>query len=374
MRKVAVLVALAVMAAFGQRHKIENVDPEKPEGKLLQQIIGESDPAKQAVLLEQYAGQFPKADGTGWVLEQLQKFYMKAGQPDKALAAGEKLLALDPGDTETALQNLKAAEAKKDPASILKWSASVSALARKAAAAPKPADEDEAATWKSDVEYAKQVDGYSEYALYRAAVETRDPKTVIELLEALQQRSPNSEYSVRAADPLFIAYRQAGANDKALAVAERALAVQQTNEDMLLLAADSYLQNKKEPEKVHAYTAKVVELMAQKPQPEGVADADWNTRKNLVNGVAHFLDGKLYYEESQFARADQELRAALPLVESNEAMKPEVLFLLGFANYKMEKIQEAVDYYRACAAIKSPFQATANKNLAGIKRQYTGIK
>jgi uncharacterized protein HemY len=86
------------------------------------------------------------------------------------------------------------------------------------------------------------------------------------------------------------------------------------------------------------------------------------------------MNGKLYYNEANFGKADQALRAALPLVELNATLKPEVLYLLGFANYKLDKPQEAANYYRECAALKSPYQATAAKNLLGLKNQYHGIK
>ena len=49
------------------------------------------------------------------------------------------------------------------------------------------------------MDYAKQVGQYADYALFRAAIESRDPKVTIELAEALQQRSPESEYGVKAA-------------------------------------------------------------------------------------------------------------------------------------------------------------------------------
>jgi hypothetical protein len=196
----------------------------------------------------------------------------------------------------------------------------------------------------------------------------------ISLGETLRQQNPASEYAVKMADPLFVAYRQVNDNAKALALAEQVLATQQSNEDMLLVAADSYAQQKKEPEKVHAYSAKIVEIMASKPKPEGVADADWQARKNLVTGLAHYISGKLYYTQNNFSKADAELRAALPLVESNAAMKPEVLFLLGYANYQLKKPQDAANYYKACAAIKSQFQASAAKSLQGIKNEYRGIQ
>ena len=374
MRKLFFLFALALAAAWGQRHKMDDIDLEKPEGKALQTIIQESDAAKKTALMEQFATQFPKHPGTLWVYEQLQAVYLKADQPDKAIDAGEKLIALDPTDPDAALQNLKAAEAKKDPALILKWSAATSAASRAIVSKPQPKDADDAAAWKADADYARQVDQYADFALYKAALESRDPKTTITLGESLEQRSPKGVYMAKAAEPLFLAYRQSGANDKALALAERTLDVEQNSEDMLLVVADNYLQNKKAPEKAHAYCARIVELMAQKPKPEGVADADWNARKNLVTGLARYMNGKLYYSEEQFPKADQELRAALPLVENNAALKPEVLYLLGFANYKLSKPQEAINYYRACAAIKSGFQATAAKNLQGIRNQFPGLK
>src|ERR1051326_2865831 len=134
MRALVLLIALA-LTALGQRHKIEEVNSEKPEGKLLQQIMQENDPAKKASLLDQFASQFPKDPGTPWALEQLQAIYVKANDPDKAIAAGDRLLALDPDDPEAALQCLKAAEAKKDPALIKKYSIAASASARKMASA-----------------------------------------------------------------------------------------------------------------------------------------------------------------------------------------------------------------------------------------------
>ena len=38
---------------------------------------------------------------------------------------------------------------------------------------------------------------------------------------------------------------------------------------MLLVVADQYLQQKKEPEKVHAYSAKIVEIMGHEAEAGG---------------------------------------------------------------------------------------------------------
>jgi hypothetical protein len=62
---------LAGGPAWSQRHKIGEVNGEKPEGQLLQQIGQESDAAKKVALMEQFIGQYPKHEAAGWVLEQM---------------------------------------------------------------------------------------------------------------------------------------------------------------------------------------------------------------------------------------------------------------------------------------------------------------
>ncbi len=223
------------------------------------------------------------------------------------------------------------------------------------------------------MDYARQVNTYTEYSLYAMALSTADPKKQSALIEALQQRNPKSEYLAKAVDTLFVAYQKSGANDKAVALAQQAFATGNPSEDMLLVLTDDAAR-KKDGDKVHAYSAKLVDIMNAKPKPEGVADADWTKRKNTILGLAYSINGKQYLNDGKLAEADAELRKALPVVEANAALKTEVLFYLGLANYKMEKVQDAYTFFKACAAVSSPFQATANKNLTAIKTQYHGVK
>jgi hypothetical protein len=334
----------------------------------------ENDAEKKTALLTQFAGEYPKHEGTPWALEQLQAIYVKGNDGEKILATGDKLLALDPDDPEAAMQCLKAAEARKNASLIKKYSVMASLAARKIQAVPEPKDADEAANWKAQLAYAKSVDQYAEYALYRAAAESRDPKLTIELGEALRENSPGGQYAAKIAQPLFVAYRMTGDQAKALSLAEKTAATDQSNEEMMLALVDSYMQQKKEPEKVHTYSAAISQLLSQKPKPDGVSDADWMAHKNQITGLAHYLNGKAYHNENNFAKADVELRAALPLVETNAAIKPEVLYMLGLSDFKLDKVQEAANYFRACAALKSPYQQLATTNLARIKTQYTGVK
>src|SRR4030095_6332685 len=123
----------------------------------------------------------------------------------------------------------------------------------------------------------------------------------------------------------------------------------------------------------------IVEIMSAKPKPEGMSDADWAARKNGVMGLAYFISGQQYSAENKHPQRDHQLRKGLPLVESTPALKAETLFLLGLANYRMaggspERAQDSANFFRQCAALKSPFQPTAATNLKKIMTEYRGIK
>ena len=155
------------------------------------------------------------------------------------------------------------------------------------------------------------------------------------MLETLQQRNPKNAYAAQIPPLIFTTYRQLGDNDKAIATAEKILETDQSNEDMLLVVAFNYLQKNQQPDKVQAYSKKLVELMESKPKPEGIADADWTARKTQLAGLGHYMIGSVYMTQSKFAPADETLRLALPLVESNADMKAETLFNLALANFKL---------------------------------------
>ena len=202
--RVSVILLALGLPAIGQRHKIEEINAEKPDGKLIQQIMQENDAGKKTALLEQFTSEYGESKDTPWALEQLQAAYVKAGETDKSITAGDRLLTLDPDAAEAGLQGLKAAESKKDAAMIRKYAVAAAAAAQRLSAVPQPKEAGEAANWKAVVEYAKQVQDYADYALYRGAAESRDPKATIDFGEALRRQSPSSEYAGKVADPLFV--------------------------------------------------------------------------------------------------------------------------------------------------------------------------
>jgi len=375
MRIRVMALAFALASALPAQRQQPNINTETPEGQLLQQIGQEEDAAKKLALMEQFITQYPKHDSNAWVYAQMVPAYAKANQFDKALEAGDKLITADPEDARSAHEILKTAEASKNPDAVKAWAVRTSEVARKVMSSPKAEDEEEE-DWKARVDYAKQVDTYTEYSLYAAALQTPDPRKKIELAETLEQRNAQSQYLWQLAEFQFLAYLQAGEAAKAIALAEKVLAKEQTNEQMLLAVAGHYRSLKQNPDKVLAYCAKVMELAKSKAKPEGVSDADWEKRTTQLVGRANFISGAQQFAQSQWATADQTLRAALPGIQDDQMMTAEALFYLGVANYRMgeggdtDRIKEALAFSQKCGAVKTPYQVPCNNNVRAIRARY----
>src|SRR5215469_2142609 len=112
-----------------------------------------------------------------------------------ALAAGVSLLPapLLADDLDDALAALKQAEPSKDAAKVKELAAAAHTTARKYEG-PAPADADKE-SYEARQRYAKDVDHYSEYALYALASQMRsNPNVAEDLINTLEKQNPKSEY------------------------------------------------------------------------------------------------------------------------------------------------------------------------------------
>ena len=202
----AVFSAVCAATAFGQKLVVE-VDTQ--EGMLLQQIDNEKDGVKKFTLLEQFARQFPNHEAATWVLSNMQQLYLEKQSFDKVLETGARILSIDPLELSAAHNCLRAAEGKKDLPLIKLWSAQTSQVARKVMQLKRPeyGDDEEIAVWKQRVDFARQVEQYTEYSLYFASVQTKDVKIKSSLIEALEQRNPTSEYLAQMRETISLTGR-----------------------------------------------------------------------------------------------------------------------------------------------------------------------
>ena len=145
---------------------------------------------------------------------------------------------------------------------------------------------------------------------------------------------------------------------------------------MLLYAASKYY-DAKNAAKWMPYAQKLAETLPAKPAPAGMDEAAWTQNKSLKLGLANWMLGVTASNEKRWTDADTYLRAALPNLQSDKALTAETLFHLGLANYRLgdpkkdrKRINEALKFNTQCAAIPSPFQAQARKNIVAIKSAY----
>jgi tetratricopeptide (TPR) repeat protein len=366
--KVVLLTGVFLIALAGVSPG-QSFDPSTPDGSMVASIQKETEPAKKEALHEDFVQKFPSSHLAGWAWGQLQAGYLQAQQYDKAISAGEKSLAVDPDSVEVAYNNLKAAEAKNDPEGVAKWAAETSHAAQKELAGSKSGTVD-----KARVDYATQVDTYTEYSVYAISAKSTDPAKIILLTESLQQTHPQSAYLSKSYGRYLNALRQSGQAEKAGTAAEHESERDPSDEDALVVAAD-YSMQAKQYDKALGYSKQLAQVMQSKPKPEESNEADWNKKKQTLLPVAYWIEGVSLNGQNHSAEADKVLRGALPLSSTNDRLQGMVLFELGVANFQLGKaskstatMRQALKFSQRSAALKSPVQASAQNNVKAISR------
>jgi len=364
-------LAIVLIAAAGpvlaQRHKLD-FDPESKEGYLLEQIQQTPDPAGKLQLLEQFIAQYPNNGAIAWVYEQIESLYMSAQQYNKELEIGPKMLAADPGDLETAEECLRAANALKKLDEIAHFAELTWRLGTKRMQSVTPND--------PHAEYAKNALAYAEYSEFALASAATDPKRRLEVLHTLETWNPHSQYLEGGEIEAYRSYRQMGQNDKAMAVAERIAAKDPGNVDALMAIAEYHFKKEDNPDKVVATCTKIADLLEGKTRPEKFTAEEWEKKRALYLGSAHYMCGFVSSLRGNYALADRHLRAALPYLKGNPQLLAPALYHLGYANYKLAekgekgRVMDALKFTHECAVMSSSFQEQAVKNIEAIKSEY----
>jgi hypothetical protein len=285
-----------------------------------------------------------------------------------ALAGG-----LFANDLDDHYAQLKDAQTKKDPDTVKKLSLESSKLARAEAAAPQPSDAAAVADWKQRVEFAKQVDLFTEYALASTAIAATDQAKMEELVDALIALNPKSQYLTLCSSTYLAALGKQG-TDKQLAGAQKLLTANANNEEALHVLALGYSTSS--PDRASGYATRLLTVMKGKGKPDGVADADWEKTKAAYLGDGYYIAGAAACTKSGWIDCDRNLKSALPYVSKDQRTLGITYYYLGLADYQIgkltgdrTKIQEGETYSEKSSAIAGPFQAGAYKNAQAMKTE-----
>src|SRR6185369_9125065 len=157
------------------------------------------------------------------------------------------------------------------------------------------------------------------------------------LVSDLEQENPKSKYLDEIYGPYLVALNKTGASAKIPAIAEKALTNFPENEDLLLMMADNAV-SRRQNDRALAYANRLVAALNRHTRPEGVPAAEWERKKSAALGRGYWISGMISGEQNQYAAADRNLRAALPLIQGAPSMAGPALFYLGVANYNIGKM------------------------------------
>ena len=285
------------------------------------------------------------------------------------LMTGPVVVADELDDTYQSLQD---AVAKKDAAQVKKLAVPLFELSRKVIAAPVPTSAIEKEDWPNRVKYAKEIEGYAQYALYATGVQA-DSATMIDLLALLEQQSPKSKYLDQGYQAYLAALHSAGKDDAIPGIAEKAIVNFPNNPDLLYVMA-SNAQAKKQADRAISFANRLVAAANSRQKPEAESAADWERQKSVWLGRGYWISGVLNGEKSLYALSNKSLRAALPYIKGEPALMGPALFYLGFSNYNLAtmtnnkaQMLEAQKFSEQCAAIEGAYQNQCYKNSMAMK-------
>jgi tetratricopeptide (TPR) repeat protein len=375
-RYVAGLILLAlscVLPTFAQEKQNFVFTLGTPEGNLLQSLGQETDDAHKVSIGEEFLSKFPKHPAAGWVAAQVESGLLGQMQYDKVLEVAEMAYMSTP-DMDGCYYALKAAVAKGDEDQIKKWSERTSEMARKTVASIGTPSDDDA---KHQLQYAKEVDEYSEYALYVVALKAQ-PKEQVDLVDTLIQRNPKSQYLPLVSATYFAALEKAGEGKKICPEAEKMSAGASKNAEAMLVAANCSMTAQKGAGMV-SYGEKALEAVNSRTKEEGMSDAEWAAKKEGIVANANWYVGVGYSLEGKWGPANKTLRAALPMLKNNEQFRGMCLFYLGLANYNMGKaigdrgqIRQGLQFFQQAAAVSNPMQDQASRNAKLVATELGG--
>ncbi|MBZ5629082.1 MAG: hypothetical protein LAO06_09475 [Acidobacteriia bacterium] len=335
-----------------------------PEDQALQQITNQPDLQKRNAMLEEFVQKFssnPAAVAYGnW---QLAQQAVTAGDPQKALAYGDRALAAMPNVVEILVMQVDIAQQLKDSAKVVDYAVRGAAVINARDKAPKPdgVTPEEYANHLA-AQQAEMQPNYQflEVAGYNAVTAEQDARKRLSEIEKYLEAFPSSKFSESLATLAIITLQEMKDSAGLTAFGDKMLAKNPNDIRLLTVLASAYLND---PSGAHVATAGTYARKAIDLQKKQAPDA----MDHKLAGAAHSVLGRVLLQESKFPAAATELKAATTLLQDSPEDLAGALYYLGFAYAKMERAADAIGALTQAGNIQGPYQQPAQELLAKIK-------
>lgn len=357
-------VILLCASLYAQIDKI-TIPAGTPEDQAIQAITAEAEAQKKNALLEDFVQKFssnPMAVAFGnW---QLSQNYLAAGDTGKALAYGDKALAASPHNLDILVSQAQIATQMKDNAKVIDYSVRGGDAYNSLAKQSKPAgmsDEDFSARIAEDKLNSKASYEYLETSAFNAITTEPDPKQRMAFIERYTPAFPGSRFEEQVSQFAIYSLQQLNDTVRLTAYGEKTLAANPNSIPTLILLSSAYVEDAKSANvnKAMTYARKALELA--KPD---APDAD-RSRK-LAGGVAHSTLGYALLKEDKTLAAIGELKAGAVLLKDDPAAYSTVLYRLGFAYAKLNRLNDAREVLSQAVQVEGPFQQPSRDLLVKV--------
>ena len=364
--------------AFAQQVDIRNpsINTETEEGSLISQAGTAEDDATRIQLLETFVERHSDHDAIGYVYLQLQGLHLAAGNFDKVISYGEKLLEVVPNDVEVRQNLTKGYEGKQDFDNLLPHLLETRPYAEKDTQLPEPEYEDEVEAWQAQIDYAKGVLQYIEYSLYASLLRITDPAKKIEYMDTLRELYPEGQYAGALDDYYVQAYQQQGDVEKMLAAMEAAVQKNPGNESYLFTLAESAVRQA-QYDKAKGFAEQLIQAMNQKAMPENQTEEAWTKHKELFTAYGNYILGKLIVLQAGNAAQGyrdgrkQLLTTVGPIQERGGEHYGILAYMIGICYVKLDiggdNVAHATKWMGIAAQEPNPYQGEAQKTLGAIR-------
>jgi len=333
----------------------------------LTEINAATDPAQKLTLLDKFAeGAGKEGDNPILANGLYVDYYIGLKNYDKAFEYGDKLFAVDPDNFPNAMNMIRAASEKGDVDRLVSYAEKAQAILKRYKESPAPAGTD-ASHWEQQktqtLESNKDGIAYIQQAVYNGAIQVKDVGKRAGYLTRFAQIFPDSPYANQALGVAATSYLQAQNAPKMLEVANGLLAKDPNNLGMLLLLSDYYCDKVDQLSKAESFAKKAISLLDGAPKPEGVTDEQWAQQKNLQKGLALSSLGQVNIEKKDNAQAVENLKAAAPLLKSDDGSYGRNQYRLGYALLNLKKTAEAKEAFTQAASVNGPYKSLAQDKL-----------